>query len=184
MTSSTTYTASSTHRLYRDRFANDLAKGLPRIPFAPDFRTFADAGEALAVLHLRYEDADFPEHALEIVSSAERTLRRDDYRLGPRPMRFADKAQRDTLIINDRVSLMGIPHDAHRYVVNGRTPLEWLVFYYKTATDSRSGIVNDANQWFSDPRDLVTAIQRIVYLSVETTKIVDALPDPLVRLKE
>ena len=164
---------------YRDRFANDLAKGLPRVPFAPDFRTFADAGDALAKLHLRYEDEDFPEHPLETVSSAERPLRPDDYRLGPRPMRFADKDQRDTLIINDRVSLKGIPRDAHRYVVNGRTPLEWLVFYYKTATDSRSGIVNDANKWFSDPRDLVTAIQRIVYLSIETTKIVDALPDPL-----
>ena len=29
---------------YRERFANDLAKVLPRIPFAPDFHPFADAG--------------------------------------------------------------------------------------------------------------------------------------------
>ncbi len=169
---------------YCDHFANDLTKGLPRIPFAPDFRTFADAGDALAELHLRYEDDDFPEHALEIVSSTGRPLRRDDYLLGPRPMRFADKAQRDTLIVNDRVSLKGIPRDAHRYVVNGRTPLEWLVFYYKTATDSRSGIMNDANKWFSDPRDLVTAMRRIIHLSVETMRLVDALPDPLAAPKQ
>ena len=51
--------------------------------------------------------------------------------------------------------------------------------YYKTATDKRSGIVNDANEWFDDPRDLLTTIQRIVYLSVETARIVDGLPDPL-----
>ena len=50
--------------------------------------------------------------------------------------------------------------------------------YYKTATDSRSGILNDANEWFADPRDLVTTIRRIVYVSVETTRIVDGLPDP------
>ncbi len=93
-------------------------------------------------------------------------------------MRFADKQQRDTLLVNDSLSLTGIPPEAHRYVVNGRTPLEWLMFYYKTATDSRSGIVNDANEWFADPRDLVTTIRRIVYVSVETTKIVDALPNP------
>ena len=39
-----------------------------------------------------------------------------------------------------------------------------------------SGIVNDPNGWFADPRDLVTAIERIVYVSVESTKIIEALP--------
>ena len=29
---------------YRDEFANDLSKMIPRIPFAPDFRAFAEAG--------------------------------------------------------------------------------------------------------------------------------------------
>ena len=164
---------------YRDRFANDLAKGLPRIPFALDFRAFADAGAVLAELHLRYEDDDFPEHPVEVVSSIHRPLMPGDYRLGTRPMRFADKTRRDMLVVNDRVSLAGIPSEAHRYVVNGRTPLEWLIYYYKTATDKRSGILNDANEWFADPRDLVTTIQRIVYLSVETARIVEGLPDPL-----
>ena len=164
---------------YRDRFANDLAKGLPRIPFALDFRAFADAGAVLAELHLNYEDADFPEHPLEVVSSTGLRLKPDDYRLGTRPMRFAPKERRDTLIVNDRVQLAGIPPEVHRYVVNGRTPLEWLMYYYKEATDKRSGIVNDANEWFADPRDLVTTIQRIVYLSIETAMIVDGLPDPL-----
>ena len=30
---------------YRDEFANDLSKMIPRIPFAPDFRAFAEAGQ-------------------------------------------------------------------------------------------------------------------------------------------
>ena len=115
---------------YRDRFTNDLAKGLPRIPFAPTFRAFADAGAVLAELHLRYEDDDFPEHPLEVVSSTGRPLMPGDYRLGVRPMRFADKKRRDTLIVNDSVQLAGIPSEAHRYVVNGRTPLEWLIYYW------------------------------------------------------
>ncbi|MDE0659748.1 MAG: hypothetical protein OXI79_08895 [Gammaproteobacteria bacterium] len=162
---------------YRERFSNDLAKGLPRIPFAPDFRAFADAGAVLAGLHLDYEDEDFPELRLEVTASADRPLRPDDFRLGTRPMRSADKERRDTLIVNDRVSLTGIPAEAHHYVVNGRTPLEWLMFYYRKATDPRSGIVNDANGWFADPRDLVTTIQRVVWLSVETARIFAGLPD-------
>ena len=40
---------------YREQFANDLSKMLPHIPYAPDFRAFAEAGKKLADLHLNYE---------------------------------------------------------------------------------------------------------------------------------
>ena len=40
---------------YRERFANDLAKELPRLPLAHDFHAFARAGRELAELHLGYE---------------------------------------------------------------------------------------------------------------------------------
>ena len=40
---------------YRERYRADLSKDLPRIPFAPDFGAFRDAGAALAQLHLGYE---------------------------------------------------------------------------------------------------------------------------------
>ena len=166
-------------RHYHNRFANDLVKGLPRVPFATDFHTFADAGAVLTELHLNYEDNDFPQYPLDVVSLVDRHLTPNDYRLGNRPMRFANKERRDTLLVNELVSLTGIPTEAHRYVVNGRTPLEWLMYYYKTATDKRSGIVNDANEWFAEPRDLITTIQRVVYLSVETARIVEGLPDPM-----
>ena len=91
-------------------------------------------------------------------------------------MRFADKNTKDTLIINERVQLSGIPAEAHRYVVNGRTPLEWFIDRYRIRQDKNSGIINDPNGWFEDPRDLVTAIERIVYVSVESTKIIESLP--------
>ena len=43
---------------YREQFANDLSKMLPRIPYAPDFRAFAEAGKKLADLHLNYETCE------------------------------------------------------------------------------------------------------------------------------
>ena len=42
------------HPGYREKFADNLKRELPRIPFAPDFRAFAKAGEKLAKLHLDY----------------------------------------------------------------------------------------------------------------------------------
>ena len=97
-------------------------------------------------------------------------------------MRFAN--DKTTLIINEHVSLSGIPEEAHRYVVNGRTPLEWFIDRYQIKEDKDSGILNDPNGWFANPRDLVTAIERIVYVSVESTRIIEGLPSQLTDNRE
>ena len=160
---------------YRERFANDLAKELPRVPFAADFRAFAKAGRALAKLHLGYERCE--EYPLEVVFDGSGEPQSEHYQIGTRKMRFADEAK-TTLVVNDHVRLVGIPVAAHEYVVNGRTPLEWFIDRYRIAQDQESGIVNDPNDWFDDPRDLVAAFRRIVHLSVETVRIVNELPEP------
>ena len=158
---------------YRERFANDLAKVLPRIPFAPDFHTFADAGRALMDLHLGYETCR--EYPLDVIFAREGEPRPEHFRIGRRAMRFADD-ERSALILNDHIRLAGIPPEAHLYEVNGRTPLEWFIDRYRIVQDKQSGIVNDPNAWFDDPHDLIAAFRRIVYVSVETVRIVRGLP--------
>ena len=160
---------------YRERFANDLAKGLPRVQMTDDFHAFAEAGKALAVLHLGYETCD--EFPLTTEAKIESPTA-EHYRIDSRKMRHADD-DRTVLIVNDHIRLSGIPAEAHRYAVNGRTPLEWFIDRYRITRDSGSGIVNDPNGWFANPHDLVSSIRRIVHLSVETVRIVEALPKAL-----
>ena len=160
---------------YRERFANDLSKALPRIPLAGDFQAFAQAGRDLAALHLGYETC--AEYPLEIVATRPGDLESHHFRIGTRAMRFADDS-RTVLIVNEHVRLADLPLEAHAYVVNGRTPLEWLIDRYRVTRDRESGLVNDPNAWFSKPEDLIAAIRRIVHLSVETARIVAGLPDP------
>ena len=160
---------------YRERFANDLSKELPRIPMAPDFRAFANAGRVLAELHLGYEECE--EYPLEIVFPQLGSPRPEHYRIDRQAMRFAD-GDRSVLIVNEHIRLAGIPAEAHEYHVNGRTPLEWFIDRYRVTQDRESGIVNDPNEWFDDPEDLIAAIRRIVYVSLETVCIVKSLPDP------
>ena len=161
---------------YREEFANDLSKELPRIPFAPDFHAFAEAGKALAALHLGYETCE--QYPLSLVFAHDGEPRSHHFRLTEKAMRFATPAK-TTLIINEHLRLTGIPEAAHRYVVNGRTPLEWFIDRYKIKRDKESGILNDPNGWFADPRDLVTAIARIVYVSVESARIIGGLPSQI-----
>ena len=51
---------------------------------------------------------------------------------------------------------------------------------YKIKKDTDSGIINDPNGWFENPRDLITAIERIVHVSVESTKVIEGLPSEVV----
>ena len=160
---------------YREEFANDLSKMIPRIPFAPDFHTFAEAGALLASLHLNYETCE--QYPLELVFAHDGDPQPHHFRLGTRAMRFDD--DKTTLIINEHIRLSGIPEEVHRYVVNGRTPLEWFIDRYKITQDKDSGIVNDPNSWFADPRDLLEAIERIVCVSVESARIIEGLPSQI-----
>ena len=164
---------------YREQFANDLSKMLPRIPYAPDFRAFAEAGKKLADLHLKYEACEKYPLTVEFPNIIHQADDNPDlYKLTDKPMKIVGNQKR-VLAINDNVHLSGIPEDSWGYVVNGRTPLEWFMDRYYIKTDKDSGIVNDPNGWFDDPRDIVAAIQRILYVSVESTRIIDRLPDEI-----
>ena len=160
---------------YRERFRNDLAKDLPRLPLAPDFDAFGAAGCQLAALHLDYETCQ--EHPLDVLPTRSGELAPRHFRLGDRAMRFAE-GDKTVLIVNEHVRLAGIPPEAHAYLVNGRTPLEWFIDRYRVTRDRYSGIVNDPNAWFSTPEALISGIRRLVHVSVETVRIVAGLPDP------
>ena len=158
--------------VWRERFKNDLTKDLPRIPFADDFHAFAETGASLAELHLGYETCR--EYPLELRFAGEGEPGPEHFRLGTRAMKLEEGGA--VLRVNEHVRLTGIPADAHRYQVNGRTPLGWFIDRYKVTRDKRSGIVNDPNSWFEDPRDLIAAVCRIVHVSVETVRILRDLP--------
>ena len=44
------------HPGYRERYQANLKRDLPHVPFAPDFRAFAEAGARLATIHVGYEE--------------------------------------------------------------------------------------------------------------------------------
>ena len=162
---------------------------LPRIPFAADFRAFADAGDRLAELHLGYEKVDpYPLEGLDVTGPGGEAnyaffaVRDKKMAFGkPAPERKADGARNDRSVIhyNDRITLRGIPLEAYRYTLGSRSAIEWIIDRYWVKTDKASGIVNDPNDWsreVGDPRYIVDLLARIVTVSLETVRVVDSLP--------
>ena len=156
------------HPDYRERYAADLKRDLPHIPYAADFWAFADAGAQLAELHVNYERQ--PQYRLKFISNPDAPL---DLRV--ERMRLSkDKTQ---LKYNESLTLAGIPAETFAYQLGTRSALEWVLDQYRVKVDkNRSGIVNDAND-VARPRYIVELIGSVITVSLETLKILAGLPE-------
>lgn len=169
---------------YRERYADNLSKELPRIPCvktAAAFWAYSKAGRELADLHVNYETVE--KYPLQIEGGG-LLLTEADYRV--EKMKYGKNGKdKDltTLIYNDKITVKGIPLEAYEYVVNGKPALDWVVERQCVKVDdgkNGSGIVNDANDYaietMNNARYPLELFQRVVTVSLETMKIVKSLP--------
>lgn len=154
------------HPEYRTRYAADLRRELPRIPFPPDLEAFAAAGKRLMEVHVDYDQQ--PEYPLEEIENpkSEWTLRVEKMSLSK------DKTE---LRYNDALTLRGIPPAVFDYRLGNRSALEWVIDQYRVSTDPRSGITNDPNRE-DDERYILRLIAQVITVSLETIKVINALP--------
>ncbi len=153
------------HPSYRERYAANLKRELPRIPFAPDFKEFAQIGKRLAEIHVGYEQQ--PEYPLERIEAPGEAL---DWRVE----RMKLSKDKRSLIYNDFLTLSGIPPEVFEYRLGNRSALDWIVDQYQVSTDKRSGITNDPNR-ADDPDYIVRLIGQVVTVSLETVELVGQL---------
>lgn len=165
---------------YRERFADDLKKSLPRIPILDkieDFMAFYKAGKELADLHLNYETVE-PCPSVNVEYSVHpNDMTDEDFYV--QKMKFPSKEQKDTIIYNGKIRITNIPKEAYDYVVNGKSAIEWLMERYAVTIDKNSLIKNDPNDWSKEhvkPRYILDLILSVINVSVKTMQIVNALP--------
>jgi len=159
---------------YCKTFSNDLKKELPRIPLVEtfkEFQAFSKAGRKLADLHLNYETVP-PFKGIKVTGAESKSFK-------VTKMKFPQKDQKDTIIYNSKITISGIPEKAYRYVVNGKSAVEWIMERYQVSTDSDSGITNDPNDWTDEvgnPRYILDLLISVINVSVQTVDIVEGLP--------
>ncbi len=157
------------HPGYRERYAENLKRELPRIPMlgtSDTFTTLAAIGQKLMHLHLHYETA--AEHpALEWVEN----------KAVPwswRVQKMKLNREKTAVIVNQSLTITGIPESTFSYRLGSRSALEWVIDQYQVKTDKRSGITNDPNRG-DDPEYIARLIGRVVTVSVETVALVERL---------
>jgi predicted helicase len=130
------------------------------------FRAFVKAGQRLAEIHVHYEQQ--PEYPLTKTEKAGEKL---DYRVEKMKL----SKDKTSLIYNRFLTLSGIPKETYEYRLGNRSALEWIIDQYQISTDKRSGITNDPNR-AHDPTYILRLISQVITVSLETVKIVAALP--------
>ena len=171
---------------YRETYANNLQKELPRIPRVAsfeDFKAFEKAGRALADLHVNYEQVE--PYAGCTVSGLEDGADASNLRViklkygkiaGKKGNAALDKTK---IVYNDQITITDIPLEVQDYMVNKKSALDWVVERCGVSIDKASQIVNDFNNMaeeMGDPQYILHLILRVITVSLETNKIVASLP--------
>ena len=163
------------HPSYREQFAGNLRRGLPRIPIVSEWQTFREIGEQLKNIHLHYNQLEPYK-----LRTAELPLQEpDDKRLAlTGHMRFGGKAgnyDKRVLVYNAHLTYNNIPEEAIRHQVGGKSLLEWVMDRYNPDNkDKDSGISNAPTMSGSEIHRL---IGQAIAVGVETTRLVNQLPD-------
>jgi len=156
---------------YREQFSSDLKKMLPRLPLVDEpkkFGEFSKAGRKLAELHLHYEQG-LPMEGVKVEGY-------EHNHFAVQKMRFPSKDDKSTILFNQYITISNIPPEAYRYIVNGKSAIEWIMERYAITTNKDSGITNNPNDWQPEnPRYIFNLLLSIIRVSMETVRIVEGL---------
>ncbi|MFU2078653.1 DEAD/DEAH box helicase, partial [Avibacterium endocarditidis] len=175
---------------YRQRYADNLKKQLPRIPRVKnikDFWLFVQAGRALAELHLHYDQVPMYDGVLfsgglkiieDKLTGGGIAFKPEDFYV--EKMKFVKKADKSKVKYNENFTIENIPLETFDYIVNGKSALEWVMERQSVKVDKDSGLINDANDWAKEtmhnPKYPLELFLRVITVSLRTREIVQSLP--------
>jgi len=173
---------------YRQTWAHNLTKELPRIPYAAtfdDFLAFADAGQRLDDLHCGFESVPPCEGVnIDIHKPGCATLDDllpEDFRVEKmKHGKSGGNKDVTTIVYNRHITVRNIPEAAYDYILNGKSAIAWIMERQSVTTDTPSGIVKDANRYavetLNNPRYPLELLLRVIMVSLQTLQIVHGLP--------
>ena len=157
---------------YREKYALNLKRDFPRIPFYANFWQWADWGKTLMDLHIGFETVEpYPLTRTDIPDDKARAAG-----LLPKPLLRA-KREECVIVLDSETTLSDIPPVVWDYRLGNRSALEWILDQYKEKTPKDPTIREQFNTYrFADYKEqVVDLLQRVTTVSVETMQIVAAM---------
>ena len=173
--------------VYREKYALNLKREFPRIPFYADFWQWSKWGKQLMDLHIGYETAEpYPLFLDEFKSKAaaikqvkliQDELKEPEALFQREPKVKAKlKAFKEAGIIqlDENTLLRDIPKEAWDYKLGNRSALEWVLDQYKEKKPSDPTIAEKFNTYrFADYKEkVIDLLKRVTTVSVRTMEVV------------
>jgi predicted helicase len=158
--------------LYREKYAENLKREFPRIPFYADFWKWAEWGDRLMALHIGYETVK-PWKLKRVDVPDEKSKKA---KLPPKLSLKADK-DKGVIVLDSETQLTGVPPEAWTYKLGNRSALEWILDQYKEKTPKDPTIRAKFNTYrFADHKEkVIDLLMRVTRVSVETMEIIEAM---------
>ena len=166
---------------YRQKYALNLKRDFPRLPFYADFWQWADWGKALMELHLRYETAKpyglrRVDRHVGVKGSEQNQLFEAQPLAVLSKLKVKLRAKKDEGVIelDEQTVLHGVPAEAWEYQLGNRSALEWVLDQYKEKKPRDATIAERFNTYrFADYKEqVIDLLQRVCTVSVATMKII------------
>jgi predicted helicase len=157
------------HPAYRAKYALNLKREFPRLPFYDDFHQWATWGKQLMALHLNYETVKkYPLSRLEKKPQPNK----------PNKVKLKADKQKGEIQIDTLTTLQRIPPTAWEYQLGNRCALEWILDQYKEKKPRDKTIAEKFNSYrFADYKEqVIELLQRVCTVSVETMRIIFKMP--------
>ena len=162
--------------VYREKYAQNLKREFPGIPFYGDgdtgFWQWAGWGAELMALHIGYESVErFPLKRIDVPDEKVRAAGQS-----PKPSLKSDK-DAGRLVIDSETTLSGVPASAWRYVLGNRSALEWVLDQHKEKKPKDPTIREKFDTYrFADHKErVIDLLAHVTTVSVETMRIVESI---------
>ena len=161
--------------VYREKYALNLKREFPRIPFYPDFAQWVAWGETLLDLHIDYEDVE--PYSLERVDTPNPKRANGTH---PKPKLksvLADGAETGSVVVDEDTRIASIPAAAWDYRLGNRSAIDWVLDQHKEKKPRDPTIAAKFNTYrFADYKEnMIELLAKIVTVSVETNSIVEKM---------
>jgi predicted helicase len=159
---------------YREKYAQNLRREFPRIPFYADFWQWAAWGEELMGLHIGYEAvAPFK---LQRTDTPDEKVRASG--MSPKASLRSDAAA-GSITLDSETTLRGIPPEAWTYKLGNRSAIDWVLDQYKERKPKDPTIREKFDTYrFADYKEkVIDLLARVTTVSVETVRITQAMRD-------
>ncbi len=154
--------------LYREKYAQNLKREFPRIPFYADFWQWAGWGKALMDLHIGYESVEpWPLTRTDVPDDKARAAGQS-----PKPVLKSDK-DAGTITLDSETTLTGVPREAWAYQLGNRCAIDWVLDQHKEKKPKDPTIRARFDTYrFADHKDaVIDLLRRVTRVSVETVDI-------------